>query len=163
MFPCQDVCLNEEHPGKRHLSALWDFRLNKMSSSFHSLSCRHYHLKDFDFPKWRPKFLTSEMSVADVGNKRQSAHVSITVFLDVLLILAVQTTLSWETKATLCWPVWRNWHYDCCAGTTTLRFWTNYRLTGSTSPHQIFVVSFLKLQDTSFRLSLWARFSIWCW
>ena len=98
MFPCQDVCLNEEHPGKRHLSALWDFRLNKMSSSFLSLSCRHYHLKGFDFPKWRRKFLTSGMSVADVGNNRQSAHVSITVFLDVLLILAVKTTRQLRNK-----------------------------------------------------------------
>ena len=158
------ICLNEEHPGKRHPGALWDFRLNKMSSSFLWLSCRHYHLKGFDFPKWRPKFLTSEMSVADVGNNRQSAHVSITVFLDVLLILAVKTTrqlrnkcnalLTCLEKLTL-WLVHRDNH-------SYLRFWTNYRLTGSTSSHQIFV-SFLKLQYTSFRLSLCARFSIWCW
>jgi len=63
-----------------------------MNSSSYSHSC-DYHLKGFDFPEWRPNFLTSEMSVALISVTIVNLLVSpLTIFLNVLVILAVKTT-----------------------------------------------------------------------
>jgi len=63
-----------------------------MNSSSNSPSC-DYQLKDFDFPEWRPNLLTSEMSVALISVTIVNLLVSpLTIFLNILVILAVKTT-----------------------------------------------------------------------
>ena len=74
-------------------------RLNaKMKSSSHSLSCDD-HLKDSNFPEWRPDFLTTEMSAALISLTIVNLLVSpLTIFLNVLVILAVKTTRQLRNK-----------------------------------------------------------------
>ena len=70
----------------------------KMNSSSHSISC-DYHLKGFNFPEWRPDFLTREMSAALISVTIINLLVSrLTIFLNVLVILAVKTTPQLRNK-----------------------------------------------------------------
>ena len=69
-----------------------------MNSSSHSLSC-DYHLKGFNFPEWRQNFLTREMSAALISLTVVNLLVSpLTIFLNVLVILAVKTTPQLRNK-----------------------------------------------------------------
>ena len=69
-----------------------------MNSSSHSLSC-DYHLKGFNFPEWRPDFLTREMSAALISVTIVNLLVSpLTIFLNVLVILAAKTTPQLRNK-----------------------------------------------------------------
>ena len=74
-------------------------RLNaKMNSSSPLISC-DYHLKGFNFPEWRPDFLTTEMSAALISVTIINLLVSpLTIFLNVLVILAVKTTPQLRNK-----------------------------------------------------------------
>ena len=74
-------------------------RLNaKMNSSSHSLSCDD-HLKGFNFPEWRQDFLTTQMSAALISLTIVNLLVSpLTIFLNVLVILAVKTTRQLRNK-----------------------------------------------------------------
>ena len=70
----------------------------KMNSSSHSISC-DYHLKGFNFPEWRPNFLTTEMSAALISVTIINLLVSpLTIFLNVLVILAVKSTPQLRNK-----------------------------------------------------------------
>ena len=69
-----------------------------MNSSSHSLSC-NYHLKGFNFPEWRTNFLTREISAALISLTIVNLLVSpLTIFLNVLVILAVKTTPQLRNK-----------------------------------------------------------------
>ena len=69
-----------------------------MNSSSDSLSC-DYHLEGFDFPEWRPNVLTREMSVALISITIANLLVSpLTIFLNVLVIIAVKTTPQLRSK-----------------------------------------------------------------
>ena len=69
-----------------------------MNSSSHSLSC-NYHLKGFNFPEWRPNFLTREMSAVLISLTIVNLLVSpLTISLNVLVILAVKTTRQLRNK-----------------------------------------------------------------
>ena len=70
----------------------------KMNSSSHLISC-DYHLKGFNFPEWCPNFLTREMSAALISVTIINLLVSpLTIFLNVLVILAVKTTRQLRNK-----------------------------------------------------------------
>ena len=70
-----------------------------MNSSSHStLSC-NYHLKGFNFPEWRANFLTREISAALISLTIVNLLVSpLTIFLNTLVILAVETTPQLRNK-----------------------------------------------------------------
>ena len=79
-----------------HLEIL---RLPKMNSSSNSPSC-DYQLKDFGFQEWRPNLLTSDTSaVALISLTIVNLLVSpLTIFLNALVILAVNTTPQLRNK-----------------------------------------------------------------
>jgi len=71
-----------------------------MNSTSHSLSC-DYHLRGFIIPEWRTNFFTREMFVAalisvTVVNLLVSP---LTIFLNILVVLAVKTTLQLRNKS----------------------------------------------------------------
>ena len=76
----------------------------------------YYHIKGFNFPEWRPNFLTSEMSVALMKVTIINLLASqLTVFFDVLVILAVKTTPQLLNKyhALLAWTALIENQSDC--------------------------------------------------
>ena len=70
-----------------------------MNSTSHSLSF-DYHLKGFIIPEWRTTFFTREMFVALISVTVVNLLVSpLTIFLNILVILAVRTTLQLRNKS----------------------------------------------------------------
>ena len=70
-----------------------------MNSSFHLPNCSQVASSGVSVPEWRPNSLTSEMSVALISVTNVNLLVSpLTIFLNVLVILAVKTTLQLRDK-----------------------------------------------------------------
>jgi len=64
-----------------------------MNFSSHSPNCSQFASSDVSVPEWRPNFLTREVSVALISVTIVNLLVSpLTIFLNVLVILAVKTT-----------------------------------------------------------------------
>ena len=102
-----------------------------MNSSSHSPSCSQFASAPFSgvsLLKWRPNFLISELFVVLISVTTVNLLVTpLTIFLNVLVILAVKATpqlRNWQIQCIVD-LFGRNWCYDWCLGKTILDCWIN--------------------------------------
>ena len=70
-----------------------------MNSSSHSPNCSEFASSVAFVPEWRPNFFYNKIYVqTDIDYNRQSAVSPLTIFLDLLFILAVKTTPQLRNK-----------------------------------------------------------------
>ena len=127
-----------------------------MNSSSHSPSCNQFPFSSVVVPEWRPTFLTSEISAALISLTIVNLLLSpLTIFLNVLAILAVKTTRQLRNKY--------NALLACLAGTDILTGALGqplfiaeliYRLTGSSASEYCIPHAARSLSRTSALISL---------